>query len=229
MATSSARVTPEMPPTDTPSTRSKLAALHSLKNAMLERCSIRPRCAKPGGDSFAHLRAKPPFIVHSQLTVLNMTSHKFGRFANPIITLALLGTLVCCALPASADVNPPAMFTDHAVLQREMPVPVWGWADPGEEVTVTIAGQTQKTKADEKGKWRVTLEPLKVGDPLTLVVEGKNRLERKDILVGEVWLCSGQSNMEFALANANNGDLDVAAAIIQTSASCESRKRAAKP
>ena len=90
------------------------------------------------------------------------------------------------------------MFTDHAVLQRDMPVPVWGSADPGEEVTVTIAGQTHKTKADDKGKWRVTLEPLKVGEPLTLVVEGKNRVERNDILVGEVWLCSGQSNMELA-------------------------------
>ena len=65
----------------------------------------------------------------------------------------------------------PAIFTDHAVLQRDMPVPVWGWAEPGEEVTVAIAGQTQKAKADDKGKWRVTLEPLSVGEPLTLVVE----------------------------------------------------------
>ena len=57
-----------------------------------------------------------------------------------------------------ADVKLPAMFTDHAVLQRDMPVPVWGWAEPGEEVKVSIAGQTEKTTADEKGKWRVTLE-----------------------------------------------------------------------
>src|SRR3954464_15334536 len=85
-----------------------------------------------------------------------------------------------------ADVKLPAMFTDHAVLQRDMPVPVWGWADPGEEVTVTIAGQTHKAKADDKGKWRVTLEPLKVGDPLTLVVTDANRSHVatvKDILV----------------------------------------------
>jgi sialate O-acetylesterase len=141
-----------------------------------------------------------------------MTNHTPIRLANLVATLALLNTLICCALPARADVKLPAMFTDHAVLQRDMPVPVWGSADPGEEVTVTIAGQTHKTKADEKGKWRVTLEPLKVGDPLTLVAEGKNRLERKDILVGEVWLCSGQSNMEFQLITANNGDLEVSAA-----------------
>jgi sialate O-acetylesterase len=111
-----------------------------------------------------------------------------------------------------ADVKLPAIFTDHAVLQRDMPVPVWGWADPGEEVAVTIAGQSHKTKADDKGKWRVTLEPLSFGKPLTLIAEGKNRIERKDILAGEVWLCSGQSNMEFALARANDGDLEVAAA-----------------
>ena len=111
-----------------------------------------------------------------------------------------------------ADVKLPAMFTDHAVLQREMPVPVWGWADPGEEITVAIAGQTHKTKADDKGKWRVTLEPLAVGKPLKLVVEGKNRVAVNDILVGEVWLCSGQSNMEFPLVAAANGDLEIAAA-----------------
>jgi sialate O-acetylesterase len=113
---------------------------------------------------------------------------------------------------ARADVKLPAIFSDHAVLQRDMPVPIWGWADAGEEVAVSIAGQTQKTKADENGKWRVTLSPLAVGEPLKLVVEGKNRLERNDILVGEVWLCSGQSNMEMAVQNTTNGDLEIAAA-----------------
>lgn len=141
-----------------------------------------------------------------------MTNQKSVRFTIPAAILAILGTLTCCALRARAEVKLPAIFTDHAVLQRDMPVPVWGWADPGESVTVTIAGQTHKTKADNKGKWRVTLEPLSLGKPLTLVAEGKNRLERKDILAGEVWLCSGQSNMEFALISANNGDLEVAAA-----------------
>lgn len=125
---------------------------------------------------------------------------------------ALLAAMTICALPVRADVKLPAMFTDHAVLQRDMPVPVWGSADPGEEITVTIAGQTHKTKADDKGEWRVTLEPLKVGDPLTVVAEGKNRVARKDILVGEVWLCSGQSNMEWPLGMTNDGDLEVAAA-----------------
>jgi sialate O-acetylesterase len=140
-----------------------------------------------------------------------MSKFKFVLKTTFVACGLLLAVLATPSL-VLADVKLPAMFTDHAVLQRDMPVPVWGWADPGEEVTVTIAGQTHKTKADDKGKWRVTLDPLKVGDPLTLVAEGKNRLERKDILAGEVWLCSGQSNMEFGLSAANNGDLEVSAA-----------------
>ncbi len=141
-----------------------------------------------------------------------MTNQKSMHPANPLTILALIGTLLCYALPTQADVNLPAMFTDHAVLQRDMPVPVWGTADPGEEITVKIADQTHKTKADDKGNWQVTLTPLQVGDPLTLVVEGKNHVERKDILAGEVWLCSGQSNMEWPLSLTNNGDLETAAA-----------------
>jgi sialate O-acetylesterase len=141
-----------------------------------------------------------------------MTNQKTIRITIPVTTLALLGIFTCGTLPARADVKLPAMFTDHAVLQRDMPVPVWGSADPGEQVTVTIAGQTHKTKADDQGNWRVTLEPLSLGEPLTLTVKGNNRLERKDLVVGEVWLCSGQSNMEFALLSASNGDLEVSAA-----------------
>jgi sialate O-acetylesterase len=129
-----------------------------------------------------------------------------------VIAMFLLVVVSLTERRALADVKLPSMFTDHAVLQRDMPVPVWGIASPGEEVTVAIAGQTHKTKADENGNWDVKLDPLKLGKPLTLVVEGKNRLERNDILAGEVWLCSGQSNMEFALARATDGDLDVAAA-----------------
>lgn len=123
-------------------------------------------------------------------------------------------TTACIALFAMpqigrADVKLPAVFSDHAVLQRDMPVPVWGTAEAGEAVTVMIAGQTHKTKGDDTGHWRVTLQPLKVGAPLRLVVEGKNRLQRIDLLVGDVWLCSGQSNMEWEVGNAFNGDLDM--------------------
>ena len=125
---------------------------------------------------------------------------------------ALIAATALVSSTARADVKLPAMFTDHGVLQREMPVPVWGTADAGEEVQVDIAGQSHKTKADEKGNWQVTLKPLSVGEPLTLVVKGKNELTVKDLLVGEVWLCSGQSNMEWPLSAAANGDLETSAA-----------------
>lgn len=113
---------------------------------------------------------------------------------------------------AAADVKLPALFSDHAVLQRDIPAPVWGWADPGEEVKVSIAGQSHTAKAGDDGRWEVKLEPLQVGEPLTLVVEGKNRVEAKDILAGEVWICSGQSNMEWAVQNSRDADIELAAA-----------------
>lgn len=106
-----------------------------------------------------------------------------------------------------ADVKLPNIFSDHMVLQRDQAVPIWGWAEPGEQVMVSIAGQSLMTQADADGKWRVDLAPLSVGDPLTLVVDGKNRLERKDILVGEVWICSGQSNMGWTVGASFDADL----------------------
>jgi hypothetical protein len=94
-----------------------------------------------------------------------------------------------------ADVRLPSLFSEHAVLQQGVAVPVWGWADPGEDVTVSVAGQTKAVKADADGEWRVTLDALKPGQTLTLTVKGKNTLTVQDVLVGEVWLGSGQSNM----------------------------------
>ncbi len=105
----------------------------------------------------------------------------------------LLSTL---AGAASAEVTPAGVFTDHMVLQRDKPAPVWGWADPGEEVTVQFAGQSKSATADARGKWRVVLDPLKLGAKAqTLTIEGRNRIELTDVLVGDIWICSGQSNM----------------------------------
>ncbi len=104
------------------------------------------------------------------------------------------------AVSAHADVKLPRLFSDHMVLQRDVPAPIWGWADPGETVSVTLAGQEKTVTADASGKWTVQIDPLKVGDPLTLTVKGKNTLTLSDILVGEVWLCSGQSNMDMRVA-----------------------------
>jgi sialate O-acetylesterase len=114
----------------------------------------------------------------------------------------------CCTSAALADVRLPALFTDHMVLQQGQKNRVWGSADPGEDVIVTIGGQRQATKANDKGKWQVTLDALAVGGPLTLSITGKNKLAVEDVLVGEVWICSGQSNMQWAVSQANDADLE---------------------
>lgn len=108
---------------------------------------------------------------------------------------ALILGLAIAACVARADVAPAALFCDHAVLQQGMPIPVWGTADDGEKVTVTLAGQTATTVAHD-GKWSVRLAALPVGGPHTLTIAGKNRIDFTDVLVGEVWVCGGQSNME---------------------------------
>ena len=102
---------------------------------------------------------------------------------------------------ARADVKMPALFSDHMVLQREMLVPVWGWADAGEIITVSIAGQSKSTQTAGDGTWSVKLDNLEVGGAFTMVVKGNNTLTIRDVLVGEVWLGSGQSNMALTVKN----------------------------
>ncbi len=112
---------------------------------------------------------------------------------------------------AFADVKLAALFSDHAVLQRGQPVPVWGTADAGEEVTVEFAGQKQTAQAGPDGKWKVTLQPLKEAESLALTVKGKNTLTINDVAVGEVWVNSGQSNMAFTLSRDAQGPESAAA------------------
>jgi len=108
---------------------------------------------------------------------------------------------------ATADVHMPALFTDHMVLQRDLANPVWGWADAGEEVVVVLGDQTKKATADANGQWRVTLDPMPVGGPHQIVIEGKNRIAIQDVLMGEVWVCSGQSNMQQSVGSTKDADL----------------------
>jgi len=126
-------------------------------------------------------------------------------------TVALwVGLVAGCASPgpvapavapsAPTPVTLAAPFGDHAVIQRDKPVPVWGHAGPGDPVTVTFHGQTQGTVAGADGNWSVTLAPLGASSqPADMVVTGRNSVTLHDIVVGEVWLCSGQSNMEFTV------------------------------
>lgn len=111
--------------------------------------------------------------------------------------MLLCAGIIGFAPAAYAAVKTSTVFNNHMVLQRETQVPVWGTADPGEEVTVTFAGQTVSGKADANGDWSVTLQPMKVNAAGSdMVIKGTNTITYKDILVGDVWLCGGQSNME---------------------------------
>ena len=111
-----------------------------------------------------------------------------------------------------ADVRLPNVFTNSMVLQRGQLNPVWGKADPGESVTVHIGEQRKSATADEQGNWKVNLDPMQVGKPLELVVQGKNEIRITDVLVGEVWICSGQSNMQWSVNASNNVALEKASA-----------------
>jgi len=120
------------------------------------------------------------------------------------LLLALLA-LPAFGLCAHATVAANPLFSSEAVLQRGIPIPVWGTADEGEQVTVTLAGETAQSTA-KNGSWQVTLPPLPAGGPYTMTIAGPaNTLTLTDVYVGEVWICSGQSNMTFAVANASNG------------------------
>jgi sialate O-acetylesterase len=109
-----------------------------------------------------------------------------------------------------ADVQLPALFGDHMVLQEDMKLPIWGTAAPGEMVTVTVGGETGNATAGADGKWRVELAPLPVtSTAVTMTVSGKNSVTFNDVLIGDVWVCSGQSNMEFGIKNANDADTEI--------------------
>ena len=108
--------------------------------------------------------------------------------------------LILGAASLLADVKPSALFSEHMVLQSAMAVPVWGTASPGEPVTVTLNGQKRSTKASADGKWMVRLKKLKPGGPFRMTIAGNNTVTVNDVLVGEVWLGSGQSNMAFTVS-----------------------------
>ena len=131
--------------------------------------------------------------------------------------LSLLAVLLPLGLRAEVTLAP--LFADHAVLQQDKAVPVWGLAAPGEAVTVTYRGQTVRATAGKDGRWIVFLDPLQPGAPAELVASGTNSVKAEDVVVGEVWVCSGQSNMEFRVwgppgdvYRVDNADEEVAAA-----------------
>lgn len=129
-----------------------------------------------------------------------------------LVTFAGSLFALIAAPTARADVKLPAIFSDHMVLQQSQEVPVWGWAEPGEKVTVAVAGKMKEATAGADGKWTVRLPQLAAGGPHVMLVTGKNTLKVQDVLVGEVWLGSGQSNMAMTVNRAKDFEQEKAAA-----------------
>lgn len=122
---------------------------------------------------------------------------------SPVLLICLAA--LCIAVPSRADVRLPHIFGDHMVLQREQPIPVWGWAEAGEKVSVRLgSGDAASTVTGSDGRWMVKLPAQQAGGPLELSVTAKNSITLTDVLIGEVWLCSGQSNMEMTVASSND-------------------------
>lgn len=134
---------------------------------------------------------------------------KFSSRCLLLAAAALFGVTVS----AQANVRLPAIISDNMVLQSDQALPIWGWAEAGEEVTVSLGGAKEKAKADDKGKWSVKLAPQKASaTPVEMTVAGKNSITVKNILVGEVWGGSGQSNMQWSVQISSDAQKEIAAA-----------------
>ncbi len=125
------------------------------------------------------------------------------------ILLSTVLTVLALTGWVSAEVRLPALISDHMLLQQEVPVRIWGWADPGEQVRVEFGGQNVSTPADAGGEWEVFLSPLEAGGPFQMVISGENIVTLTDVLVGEVWIASGQSNMVWSVRRSRDAETEV--------------------
>jgi sialate O-acetylesterase len=135
---------------------------------------------------------------------------------NPFLVMkrpyVLLFVFLTAITQVSGNVRLPRLFSDNMVLQREMSVPVWGWADPGEKVIVALGGHVAETIASANGLWKLSLGHLDAGGPFQLIVTGKNNITIRNVLVGEVWVCSGQSNMAMEVKESANAIQEISSA-----------------
>ena len=120
--------------------------------------------------------------------------------------------LVSVNASALGAVKLPHIFANHMVLQRDMQIPVWGFAEPGENITVKLDVHEVQTTTDANGQWLVKLPPMSVGGPHEMTVKGVNTVQLTDVLIGEVWVCSGQSNMQWSVKQSQNSEEEIAAA-----------------
>jgi sialate O-acetylesterase len=126
-----------------------------------------------------------------------------------IMLLLCLGTIFGPAT-VQAEVQLPHVFGSHMVLQRDKPIIIWGWDNPGETVKVQLGSETRTAQANDRGEWKVVFPAMQAGGPYTITVTGSSTVTYNDVMIGEVWLCSGQSNMEFGLGRANNAKEEIA-------------------
>ncbi len=135
------------------------------------------------------------------------------NFVTTASLTALLLTIGCDgAMPVRAEVRLPKVFTSHMVLQQHQPLTFWGWAQPNEIVTIELAGESRQTRANDRGEWKATLPAITAGGPHALTVRGSSVVRCDDVMVGEVWLASGQSNMEMGIGACRDAQQEIAAA-----------------
>lgn len=163
-----------------------------------------PRCRRVNVFN-AQKRMKPPILSSPTRKDGHIPTIMFKRFCFGLLALNIFLSLQALELPR--------VFSDHMVLQQELPIPVWGKAESGKTVTVTFKNQTVSAEVSDEGLWGITLEPEKASfEPATfLVSDGENTFEYEDVLVGEVWLCSGQSNMDWSISQSGEADIETLA------------------
>jgi len=150
---------------------------------------------------------------HDAIRTTSRTFLKQSLFPASFV-LALAASAVLCVGAPAAELRLPHIFGSGMVLQQGKPVNVWGWAKPGSQVTIQFAGQTKSATATADSKWQVQLDAMNASfTPASLVVQaGEQKLALDDVLVGELWVCGGQSNMERTLNGTRDADLDLVAA-----------------
>ncbi len=124
-------------------------------------------------------------------------------------SLLFMLVMIFTYMPARAEITLPYIFSSNMILQRDMEIPVWGWASPGERITVILGDNQQKTRAGKDGRWSLSLPAMQAGGPYEMTVEGSNAITYSNIMIGDVWICSGQSNMEWPVSRVNNADKEI--------------------
>ncbi len=129
----------------------------------------------------------------------------------------LAAVAICLSLSQGfcfAEIKLPSMFSDSMVMQRTQPVRVWGWTDKSDTITVSLNGQTATAQPNAEGRWEISLQPMSAGGPFQLIISNtQDRIEIEDVMIGEVWLCSGQSNMAMTVTGVNDAATEIATAV----------------